>query len=56
MDDPRHARLRRIVSRAFSPRLIAKFEDDVRDVATSSSTTCGRRPCDFVSTSRPSCH
>jgi len=31
MDDPRHARLRRIVSRAFSPRLIA-----------SSKTTCGR--------------
>ena len=33
MDDPRHARLRRIVSRAFSPRLIAKFEDDVRRAA-----------------------
>src|SRR5947208_1854975 len=33
MDDPRHARLRRIVSRAFSPRLIAQFEDDVRRAA-----------------------
>jgi methyl-branched lipid omega-hydroxylase len=33
MDDPRHARLRRIVSRAFSPRMIAKFEEDVRRVA-----------------------
>src|SRR5215469_16213553 len=34
LDDPRHARLRRIVSRAFTPRMIAKFEDDVRRVAT----------------------
>ncbi|MEP7022639.1 MAG: cytochrome P450, partial [Actinomycetota bacterium] len=34
MDDPRHARLRRIVSRAFSPRMIARFEDDVRRAAT----------------------
>jgi cytochrome P450 len=33
MDDPRHARLRRIVSRAFTPRMIAKFEDDVRRAA-----------------------
>lgn len=29
MDDPRHARLRRIVSRAFTPRMIKKFEEDV---------------------------
>src|SRR5580704_9030709 len=34
MDDPRHTRMRRIVSRAFSPRMIAKFEDDVRRAAT----------------------
>ncbi len=33
MDDPRHARLRRIVSRAFTPRMIKKFEDDVQQVA-----------------------
>src|SRR3954447_22824850 len=26
MDDPRHQRLRRIVSRAFTPRMIKKFE------------------------------
>ena len=32
-DDPRHARLRRIVSRAFTPRMIRKFEDDVQRVA-----------------------
>ena len=33
MDDPRHARLRRIVSRAFTPRMITKFEGDVQQVA-----------------------
>jgi cytochrome P450 len=50
MDDPRHARLRRIVSRAFSPRLIAKFEDDVRDVAVSVvDDLLATGPCDFVS-------
>ncbi|GAA4135652.1 cytochrome P450 [Actinomadura keratinilytica] len=30
MDDPRHAEIRRIVSRAFTPRMLAKTEDDVR--------------------------
>ena len=30
MDDPRHARLRRIVSRAFTPKMIKKFEEDVQ--------------------------
>src|ERR1700691_1876380 len=33
MEDPRHARLRRIVSRAFSPRMIATVELDVRRAA-----------------------
>jgi methyl-branched lipid omega-hydroxylase len=33
MDDPRHARLRRIVSRSFTPKMIAKFEADVRRTA-----------------------
>ncbi len=49
MDDPRHARLRRIVSRAFSPRLIARFEDDVRRVAvTIVDDLLATGPCDFV--------
>jgi cytochrome P450 len=30
MDDPRHARLRRIVSRAFTPRMLAGTLDDVQ--------------------------
>jgi cytochrome P450 len=33
MDDPRHAKIRRIVSRAFSPRVIQRFEDQVQSVA-----------------------
>ncbi|WP_344939354.1 cytochrome P450 [Sphaerisporangium flaviroseum] len=33
MDDPRHARLRRIVSRAFTPKMIQKFEEDVQAAA-----------------------
>jgi len=49
MDDPRHARLRRIVSRAFSPRMIAKFEVDVRRAATTVvDDLLNTGPCDFV--------
>jgi cytochrome P450 len=33
MDDPRHARLRRIVFRAFTPKMLAKIENDVRVTA-----------------------
>jgi cytochrome P450 len=33
MDDPRHANIRRIVSRAFSPRMVQRFEDQVQTVA-----------------------
>jgi methyl-branched lipid omega-hydroxylase len=49
IDDPRHARLRRIVSRAFSPRMIAKFEADVRRAATAIvDDLLDTGPCDFV--------
>jgi cytochrome P450 len=49
MDDPRHSRLRRIVSRAFTPRMIKKFEGDVQDVAARivDDLRAGG-PCDFV--------
>ena len=33
LDDPRHARLRNIVSRAFTPRVVARTEEFVRDRA-----------------------
>jgi len=49
MDDPRHARLRRIVSRAFTPKMIKKFEEDVQRTAAEivdELLTTG--PCDFV--------
>ena len=49
MDDPRHARLRRIVSRAFSPRLVAKFQDDVRRAAAAIvDDLLVTGTCDFV--------
>jgi methyl-branched lipid omega-hydroxylase len=49
MDDPRHARLRRIVSRAFSPRLVAKTEQDVRRAAAEIvDDLLATGPCDFV--------
>jgi cytochrome P450 len=49
MDDPRHARLRRIVSRAFTPRMIGKFEQDVARVAAQIvDDLVAGGPCDFV--------
>jgi methyl-branched lipid omega-hydroxylase len=49
MDDPRHSRLRRIVSRAFTPRMIKKFEDDVqRTAAGIVDDLIATGPCDFV--------
>ncbi|WP_243708744.1 cytochrome P450 [Actinomadura sp. GC306] len=30
MDDPRHARIRRVVSRGFSPRMLERIDDDLR--------------------------
>jgi methyl-branched lipid omega-hydroxylase len=49
MDDPRHARLRRIVSRAFTPRMIRKFEEDVqRRAAAIVDDLLATGPCDFV--------
>src|ERR1039457_2746546 len=49
MDDPRHARLRRIVSRAFTPRMIKKFERDVQLTAAEIvDDLLAIGPCDFV--------
>ena len=49
LDDPRHAQLRRIISRAFTPRLLARAEDDIRRVAARLvDDVIARRPDDFV--------
>jgi cytochrome P450 len=34
LDDPRHTRLRAVVSRAFSPRVVAHIDDEVTRIAT----------------------
>jgi cytochrome P450 len=49
LDDPRHARLRGIVSRAFTPRVVARLADDVEQAAAGivdGLATAG--PADFV--------
>ncbi|QXJ20863.1 cytochrome P450 [Actinomadura graeca] len=50
MDDPRHAKIRRIVSRAFAPRMIRRFEDRVEEVAAelARDVAAGRGSGDFV--------
>ncbi|MEO3800267.1 cytochrome P450 [Nonomuraea sp. B1E8] len=50
MDDPRHARLRRIVSRAFTPKMIKQFEADVEAAAGAIvGDLLAKGPgCDFV--------
>jgi methyl-branched lipid omega-hydroxylase len=49
MDDPRHARLRRIVSRAFTPRMIKRVNSDVAVLAARIvDALIERGPCDFV--------
>jgi cytochrome P450 len=50
LDDPRHARMRRIVSRGFTPRMLAKLQDDVQRIAEDIVDDLVRTgPCDFVS-------
>ncbi len=49
MDDPRHARLRRIVSAGFTPRMLGQLEDSVQSVATQIVDDVGARgTVDFV--------
>jgi cytochrome P450 len=50
VDDPRHARLRRIVSRAFSPRMVARVQDNAQLMAAEIvDDLLATGPCDFVS-------
>ncbi|MGI9623540.1 MAG: cytochrome P450 [Acidimicrobiales bacterium] len=49
MDDPRHARLRKLVSAGFTPRTLAKVDTDVdRIAATIVDDISDRGSCDFV--------
>jgi cytochrome P450 len=49
MDDPRHGRLRRIVSRGFTPRMLARVEGDVRrSAARIVDAVIEKGECDFV--------
>lgn len=49
LDDPRHARLRRIVSRAFTPRMVERLTGDVAVLARRIVDDLAERgPCDFV--------
>ncbi len=49
MDDPRHARLRRLVSAGFTPRMLRQLEGSVQDVAASIvDDICDRGEVDFV--------
>ncbi|HCB34149.1 MAG TPA: cytochrome P450 [Acidimicrobiaceae bacterium] len=49
MDDPRHARLRRIVAKGFTPKMLTDLDGTVQQVATSVvDGICERGSCDFV--------
>jgi cytochrome P450 len=49
MDNPRHARLRRIVSHAFNPRMIKSIEDRIEGVANGViDRVAAQGGCDFV--------
>jgi cytochrome P450 len=49
MDDPRHARLRGIVSRGFTPRALGKLQHDVeRRASALIDAVIDRGECDFV--------
>ncbi len=50
MDEPRHGRLRRIVSRGFTPRALGRLEEDVQRRARQTiDRVIDRGECDFVS-------
>jgi cytochrome P450 len=49
MDDPRHSRLRRIVSAAFNPRMVKSVEDSIERVAADVvARIAPEGACDFV--------
>ncbi|MFJ6183429.1 cytochrome P450 [Streptomyces sp. NPDC092295] len=49
LDDPRHTRLRRIVARAFTPRMLRTVEQDIRAIARRVTAELAERgACDFA--------
>jgi cytochrome P450 family 142 subfamily A polypeptide 1 len=49
MDDPRHAQLRALVSRGFTPRMIKNLTTRIREIVTASiDAIAGAGGCDFV--------
>ena len=49
MDDPRHARLRRLVAKGFTPKMLAELEGSVQGIAAQIVDDIGPRGrCDFV--------
>jgi cytochrome P450 len=49
LDDPRHARMRNVVGRSFTPRVVSRISDDVARVATEIvDDVLAARPGDFV--------
>ena len=50
MDDPEHTLMRGLVSRGFTPRMVAPLEEKIRDLArTSIDAVAAAGECDFVS-------
>ena len=50
LDDPRHGRLRAVVSKAFTPRVVGRIASDVERLATRiADDVIAARPGDFVS-------
>jgi cytochrome P450 len=49
MDDPRHARMRRVVAKVFTPRSLEVLRSDVESIATEViDEVAGKGECDFV--------
>jgi cholest-4-en-3-one 26-monooxygenase len=49
MDPPRHVRLRRLVSKGFTPRMVAQLEPHIRAITTGIlDAVAARGACDFV--------
>jgi cytochrome P450 family 142 subfamily A polypeptide 1 len=48
-DEPRHSRLRNLINRGFTPRMVKKLEGPFREIVTEAiDRIAGRGECDFV--------